>query len=241
VIRKWSYINNFFFQKSNLPLFNRFLLKIFRKNTRFKGYNQGITFFVRKLVVLQKRRSGWKLYSILTSSWVSFFLQNKKLVNFLQTKILYKYTVLYPYPRMLCPKLVSIGSIGSGLYSLNVSFLYKNLNTFFQLNNTYSHFFSKNAPRQATIKVKKYLTYTTSFNHLKNTHKLSKLGFTFTNTFFLKSFTPLLPTNYHTTPYWRIYNLDVSISPILVSVRMLHTYFILLYLNKPVVSKQKLK
>lgn len=235
MVRKWSYINSSFLTiKNTTKLHTRFLFKIFRKNTRFKNYNQGTTFFVRKLVALQKRRSDWKSYLILASSWVNFFLQSKKLITHTQGQVLNKHAIEYTHSRMLLGKTGNFGLIGLGLLSLNLLSLKKNLTKFFLRNNLIRRHqqIEKNTKKLLYVKHTPLVTYTATFNYLKPAQQLNNLGFTFTNTRFLKNYTPLSALNNTKTLYYGTSSMYASTLPSLVAVRMLHTYLVLFFTSR---------
>jgi len=128
MVRKWSYINQIFFKKSFIKnLKSRFTFKIFRKNTRFKNLNQGSTLFIRKLVVLQHRRIGWKPYFLIASLWLKYVLKLKKFIMFLQTTLLHNLTITYPYINMFFKKTYLLSLVGIGTHSINYVFI-KNIN-----------------------------------------------------------------------------------------------------------------
>jgi hypothetical protein len=151
MVRKWSYITNYSsnsikqlqnytthpkqynivsatnFSINNLKLVNRFRFKVFRKNTRFKSYSLGYTNFVRKTVSLGKRRTGWKNYVVISSSWVKPNLKYRQLVSFIQSKLLFQNAVPFPTVNTFTKNIVPVKNLGSGLYGVNHSFLSKSL------------------------------------------------------------------------------------------------------------------
>ena len=66
--------------------------------------------------------------------------------------------------------------------------------------------------------------YTATFNHLKHTDQLNKLGFFFANTLFLKNYTPLSVTNNYTVPYYDVHMKHSLTLSSMVTIRMVHTY-----------------
>lgn len=85
MIRKWSYL------ESSTPSVTSGLLdsssqlyhfKVFRKTTRFKKYNRGITKMVRKNYARRKHRSNWLVLSYITKSWVLNYLNMRQFERF---------------------------------------------------------------------------------------------------------------------------------------------------------------
>ena len=217
MVRKWSYINNSFLNISpKLPhLKTRFNFKIFRKNTRFKNINQGDTLYIRKLVILRHRRMGWKPYFVTSSMWVNFFKKSRKLITFLQTQLLHKYTTSYPYLNMFFKKSNLPLSIGVGRHSINYTFL-KNINT--------QHLFSSSK----TMLKHKVLLPTIQFSNLSKISKLTNLGFKFTNLTFIKHQFPLIPSVL--SPSSLSYLWKIALSQAIV-IRQIHTYLILKFIT----------
>jgi hypothetical protein len=188
MVRKWSYINkdlsNFnFLQTTSLTFktISRFKFKIFRNTTRFKSYNIGHTAFTRTQPAIQKRRSTWKSYLILSSDWVKPLLSYKKVVGFIQTKSMFHVSVPYPYIHFFKKNIIPITKVGLGQLNFNYS----------QLSKTYySKFFLTNSKR-SLFKNLKFFKYS-SLVQLKSYNSvisLKKLGFlltftTYNNLFF---------------------------------------------------------
>lgn len=85
MVRKWSYL------ESSTPSVTSSLLdsssqlyhfKVFRKTTRFKKYNRGITKMVRKNYARRKHRSNWLVLSYITKSWVLNYLNMRQFERF---------------------------------------------------------------------------------------------------------------------------------------------------------------
>jgi hypothetical protein len=127
MIRKWSYINNTLITLNSFYNLNlRYNLKIFRQNTRFKNVNQGFTNFSRKAVVLRHRRLGWKVYFIISSVWSKYTLVSKKLISFIQVKLITNFTLTFPYTNMFKTGTNRTKLIGVGENPINLVF-YKKL------------------------------------------------------------------------------------------------------------------
>lgn len=85
MVRKWSYL-----ESSNLPLETKLLnqstslyhFKVFRKTTRFKKFNKGLTKMVRKNYARRKHRTNWLILSYITQSWVSNYLNMRQFERF---------------------------------------------------------------------------------------------------------------------------------------------------------------
>jgi hypothetical protein len=88
VVRKWSYL-----ESHNLGLEVNFLesstqlyhFKVFRKTTRFKKFNKGITCMVRKNYARRKHRTNWLVLSYITKSWVTNYLKMRQFERFYST------------------------------------------------------------------------------------------------------------------------------------------------------------
>ena len=85
MVRKWSYL------ESNTPNITPAMLdsstqlyhfKVFRKTTRFKKFNRGITKMVRKNYARRKHRSNWLVLSYITKSWVLNYLNMRQFERF---------------------------------------------------------------------------------------------------------------------------------------------------------------
>jgi hypothetical protein len=184
MVRKWSYIINKLIYKNFLisntsPLLNlkyRFVFKIFKKTTRFKNFNTSYySNFIRKVVMVNNRRTGWNTYSYVSILWVKNFLQYKKLVIFLQSKLLYRYNTSYSLLNIL-PTSKLILALDLIKYPINftipkpyIQYFVTKLNTLNQLNR-------KTLPKS---KGNLLLLPTTYFNSLSTLHKLRNLGFNF--------------------------------------------------------------
>jgi hypothetical protein len=85
MVRKWSYLETrdldldmqSFESTSQLYHF-----KVFRKTTRFKKFNKGITRMVRKNYSRRKHRTNWLVLSYITKSWVTNYLKMRQFERF---------------------------------------------------------------------------------------------------------------------------------------------------------------
>jgi hypothetical protein len=180
VVRKWSYITNFFslnndcLKSHSLHVRCRYKVKIFRKNTRFKNFNVSYTSFIRKVFTLKLRRTNWKPYLILSSVWVKHVLSFKKTIMFSQSYSLYNYTITYSYLTMLSKKSNFTNLVGVSRYALT------HLNLKQRSHQTISNTLS---PLISDQNFKKsILTQYAHFNSLNSLEKLTSLGFPFTTT-----------------------------------------------------------
>ena len=85
MVRKWSYLD------SNTPNLDAatststsqlYHFKVFRKTTRFKKFNRGITKMVRKNYARRKHRTNWLVLSYITKSWVLNYLNMRQFERF---------------------------------------------------------------------------------------------------------------------------------------------------------------
>jgi hypothetical protein len=136
MIRKWSYINKTTFLINKFPKTKlKYNLKIFRQNTRFKNFNQGFTYFSRKIVILRHRRVGWKTYFVTSSMWAKYALTFKKFISFIQSKLLTSFTLTYTHTNMLRNKSIATKLIGVGENPINFTFSKNTFLRFFIINN----------------------------------------------------------------------------------------------------------
>jgi hypothetical protein len=85
MVRKWSYL-----EAQDLSLNGQSLastselyhFKVFRKTTRFKKFNKGITCMVRKNYARRKHRTNWLVLSYITKSWVTSYLKMRQFERF---------------------------------------------------------------------------------------------------------------------------------------------------------------
>ena len=220
MIRKWSYIipslhNNL----HNTPLKSRFKFKVFRKTTRFKKYNLSYTSFIRKQVVLKKRRVGWKKYIILSSDWVKPLLSLKHLVSFTQNKSLYTNTTTSPYFNIFSKKSQQLNLVGFGTYALNHTALNSKMLSFFNKNN------KPKKPQKFTSNVQ--------FNSLSNLDKLSNLGFNFPNLILNNNYYPLKNhTTYLLQPHSHKINPLPTILSTITTLRSMCILIVLMHISK---------
>jgi len=85
MVRKWSYLSNAALSISKDTLTNSVNLyhfKVFRKTTRFKKFNRGITKMVRKNYARRKHRTNWFIMSYITKTWVLNYLKMRQFERF---------------------------------------------------------------------------------------------------------------------------------------------------------------
>jgi len=85
MVRKWSYLNDSSPNATLSPLSESSSLyhfKVFRKTTRFKKFNRGITKMVRKNYARRKHRTNWLVLSYITKAWVSNYLNMRQFERF---------------------------------------------------------------------------------------------------------------------------------------------------------------
>jgi len=85
MVRKWSYLANASPDTTPLTLSNSanlYHFKVFRKTTRFKKFNRGITKMVRKNYARRKHRTNWLILSYITKAWVSNYLNMRQFERF---------------------------------------------------------------------------------------------------------------------------------------------------------------
>jgi hypothetical protein len=227
VIRKWSYINNYTLYNSlqlrTTPIYDRFKLKIFRKNTRFKKYNNSYTFFTRKIVALRSRRLSWKSYIILSSGWVKLYLSFKKLVTYTQNNLMYNYSTHYAFSKMFLKKSPLLNLIGINMFSISYSFF----------KNTFTSFFTNKLSLNTNVVNKtRKVRPVAQFNSLSTPSKLNAVGFNFTtNLFNSHVFYPIRVPK----PLYTILYPNTTLNLItnhLTSLRSVHVYLTLLHLFK---------
>jgi len=242
MIRKWSYINFENLINTNFtPLIygrlkSTFKFKIFRKNTRFKKYNLGNTYFTRKIVILSRRRLGFKPYFHLAMPWVRHTLSSKKSINMLQCKNLYSYSVYCPYTEMLTRRISAHSVIGIGKFAVNYFFsknaFKKIINSFYNVNSNTNWsdlncFSWKNKTKKVALEAQ--------FINSSSLTKLNKLGFSFPQVISQNSI--FIPTQAYTNPNSRSNinlvtsnNILTITANTLTSVRRVHTYMLILFL-----------
>jgi hypothetical protein len=85
MVRKWSYLVNSTPTIAPLTLnesSSLYHFKVFRKTTRFKKFNRGITKMVRKNYARRKHRTNWLVLSYITKAWVSNYLNMRQFERF---------------------------------------------------------------------------------------------------------------------------------------------------------------
>jgi len=85
MVRKWSYLETRDLDLSTQSLESASQLyhfKVFRKTTRFKKFNKGITRMVRKNYARRKHRTNWLILSYITKSWVTNYLKMRQFERF---------------------------------------------------------------------------------------------------------------------------------------------------------------
>jgi len=87
MVRKWSYLNAFdhISNKSLTPFKALKTFKVFRKTTRFKKFNKGITLMVRKKYAKRKYKTTWLFLTYTTRSWTSHYLKARQFERFFQS------------------------------------------------------------------------------------------------------------------------------------------------------------
>jgi len=223
MIRKWPYIT---LNKINTPSIQNlkikslFLLKIFKKNTRFQKHNQQFnTSFTRKLVIIKKRRTNWNKYVFISSFWVKNFITSKKLINSLQYKLIYLLTSTYPNVNMLISRYKHFSLIGVGNYPLNyISTKLSILKLVYILNSTFT---SRQYKYKHKIKYSKLINIS-YFNSLTTANKLINMGYFFQKT---------NDINKNTSVFIYKILLNIILNK-LQSLRFIQTLLTLYYVNK---------
>ena len=87
MVRKWSYLNSFnhIMNKDLLPIKALKTFKVFRKTTRFKKFNKGITLMVRKKYAKRKYKTTWLFLTYTTQAWTSHYLKARQFERFFQS------------------------------------------------------------------------------------------------------------------------------------------------------------
>jgi hypothetical protein len=222
VIRKWPYITTlkpYTHVIQKLPTKNTFRFKIFKKNTRFQNFSKSIinTVFIRNLVATQKRRTKWNKYVFTSYSWVKNFITVKKIINFLQYKLLY--TFITPYPNISILKNTYRYSylLGTGLYPIN----YLNTKPTIVKLIHIKHIFYNNTLLYKSKNNFKYhkLINTSYFNSLEVLKKLNNIGYIF-------KLTPPIQKNNKVLIYETLYK---AFHIRLKSLRFIHIWLVLSY------------
>ena len=85
MVRKWSYLETRDLELDVQSLESAsglYHFKVFRKTTRFKKFNKGITRMVRKSYARRKHRTNWLVLSYITKSWVTNYLKMRQFERF---------------------------------------------------------------------------------------------------------------------------------------------------------------
>lgn len=85
MVRKWSYLESNFLDlhiDSLSRLTSLYHFKVFRKTTRFKKFNRGITRMVRRNYARRKHQTNWLILSYITKSWVLNYLKTRQFERF---------------------------------------------------------------------------------------------------------------------------------------------------------------
>ena len=85
MVRKWSYLEGPQATSLNsplVPLSKLYNFKVFRKTTRFKKFNKGITKMVRKKYSRRKHITSWITLSFITKSWTLNYLKARQFERF---------------------------------------------------------------------------------------------------------------------------------------------------------------
>jgi hypothetical protein len=87
MVRKWSYLKTFSLTTPNVlaPIKAVKSFKVFRKTTRFKKYNRGITKIVRRKYMTRKRKSTALFAYYITKDWVYHYLKLRQFERFYQS------------------------------------------------------------------------------------------------------------------------------------------------------------
>ena len=85
MVRKWSYLatRDLDIDTQSLESTSQlYHFKVFRKTTRFKKFNKGITRMVRKSYARRKHRTNWLVLSYITKSWVTNYFKMRQFERF---------------------------------------------------------------------------------------------------------------------------------------------------------------
>lgn len=87
MVRKWSYLKTFTLSSPTTlaPIKATKSFKVFRKTTRFKKYNRGITRIVRRKYMTRKRKSTGLFAYYVTKDWVHHYLKLRQFERFYQS------------------------------------------------------------------------------------------------------------------------------------------------------------
>jgi hypothetical protein len=85
MVRNWSYLTdvNLTICESRTERFaHLYNFKVFRKTTRFKRYNKGITVMVRRKYARRKHRMNWLVLSHITCAWATNYARARQFERF---------------------------------------------------------------------------------------------------------------------------------------------------------------
>jgi len=87
MVRKWSYLNafNLIHTGALSPIKSLKIFKVFRKTTRFKKFNKGITLMVRKKYARRKYQTTWLFLTYVTEAWTRQYLNSRQFERFYQS------------------------------------------------------------------------------------------------------------------------------------------------------------
>lgn len=113
MVRKWSYLENTNMSLSksvfdeSLSLYH---FKVFRKTTRFKKFNRGITKMVRKNYARRKHRTNWFVLSHITKAWASSYLRMRQFERFFNSITRFTFCAFSPDVSVFLLKLPEISN-----------------------------------------------------------------------------------------------------------------------------------
>jgi hypothetical protein len=86
MVRQWSYLNafNLIHVGALSPIKSLKIFKVFRKTTRFKKFNKGITLMVRKKYAKRKYQTTWLFLTYVTEAWTRHYLNSRQFERFYQ-------------------------------------------------------------------------------------------------------------------------------------------------------------
>ena len=111
MVRKWSYLETRDLELDIQSLESASQLyhfKVFRKTTRFKKFNKGITRMVRKNYARRKHRTNWLVLSYITKSWVTNYLKMRQFERFYSALGRFQFNAFSPNFDIFSIKLNSI-------------------------------------------------------------------------------------------------------------------------------------
>jgi hypothetical protein len=111
MVRKWSYLDtrDLSLDAQSLDSASHlYHFKVFRKTTRFKKFNKGITRMVRKNYARRKHRTNWLILSYITKSWVTSYLKMRQFERFYSALGRFQFDAFSPNFNIFSIKLSSI-------------------------------------------------------------------------------------------------------------------------------------